>query len=128
MPFDMGEQKNKGDQPDSQERMSFEVDKYQQIPAVYFETLSHDELSQKLKAFVHDLLLNDFSRLCNLIYRHDVAESKFNKALSYNDLEKQAAAIAELVIDREMEKRSSRKAYREHKQQQAKSIGDKDIV
>lgn len=103
------------------------LDKYQQIPAAYFESLSGDELSRRLKVFILDLLQHDFHRLCNLIYRHDVPESKFNEALSGPDIEVQAEAIAQLVIEREMQKIASRKAYREYKSREKKQTGDKDL-
>ena len=61
-----------------------ELDKYQQIPAIYFEQLSYDELMKNLTRFIFDLLQHDFHRLCNLIYRHDVDEAKFNQALQFN--------------------------------------------
>ena len=101
-----------------------ELDKYQQIPAIYFEQLSYDELMKNLTRFIFDLLQHDFHRLCNLIYRHDVDESKFNQALQLNDIEAQAKAIAALVVDREMQKVASRKAYREHKLRNENKISE----
>ncbi len=116
------------DEEDVQNQREYgNLDKYQQIPATYFESLSGDELSKRLKVFILDLLQHDFHRLCNLIYRHDVAESKFNQALSNSDIEVQAAAIAQLVIEREMQKIASRKAYREYNSGKKEQAGNKDL-
>jgi len=117
--FDEEDMKNQGEDGN--------LDKYQQIPVAYFESLSGDELSKRLKVFILDLLQHDFHRLCNLIYRHDVAENKFNQALSNPDMEAQAAAIAQLVIEREMQKITSRKAYREYKSSKKEQAGEKDL-
>lgn len=103
-----------------------DLDKYRQIPATYFEQLSYDELMKNLSRFIFDLLQHDFHRLCNLIYRHDVDESKFNQALQLSDVEAQAKAIAALVVDREMQKVASRKAYREHKLRNENKISEKE--
>ncbi len=80
-----------------------------------YESLSRNELEIRLHAFISNLLINDFEKLCNLIYRHDVAELKFNNALQLTDIGDQAWKITHLVIDREMEKVKMRKAYKEFK-------------
>jgi hypothetical protein len=49
------------------------------------------------------------------MYRHDVSESAFNKALSFSTDEERTAAIAELVIQREMQKMETRAAYAKQK-------------
>ncbi len=51
-----------------------------------------------------------------MIYRHDVDEAQFHKAMQLTNLSQQAAAIADLVIQRELQKVESRKAYRRHKE------------
>ena len=51
-----------------------------------------------------------------MIYRHDVLESKFNQALDSGDITVQANEIADLVIERELQKVESRKAYRKEKE------------
>ncbi len=86
-----------------------------------YETFSRDELRKRLQDFIADLLEHDFQKLCNLIYRHDVKEEKFRQALQYSNIEEQASEIAELVIERELQKVETRKAYRELKNR--KNIG-----
>ena len=88
-----------------------------------YESLSRNELEMRLHTFISELLAHDFEKLCNLIYRHDVEETKFNNALQLPDIDDQAWKITHLVIDREMEKVKMRKAYKEYKdEQKRKSI------
>lgn len=77
--------------------------------------LDHDTLHSRLRLFIADLLTNDFEQLCALMYRHDVNESAFNQALSFSTDEERTAAIAELVIQREMQKMETRMAYAKQK-------------
>ena len=90
-----------------------------------YETLSRDELRKRLQGFIADLLEHDFQKLCNLIYRHDVKEEKFRQALQSSNIKEQAYEIAELVIERELQKVETRKAYREWKNR--KNIGPSEI-
>ena len=83
-----------------------------------YESLSRNELENRLYAFILNLLENNFEKLCNMIYRHDVNESKFNNALEHPSIEDQAWKITHLVIDREMEKVKMRKAYKNYKNEQ----------
>jgi hypothetical protein len=46
-----------------------------------------------------------------------VAEEKFNEALEANDIGEQANRIADLVIERELLKVKTRKAYRRYKEE-----------
>ena len=84
-----------------------------------YEILEREELKQMLEVFILELLEYDFEKLCNLAYRHDIPESQFNIALLESSVEKQASKIADLVIDRELQKVESRRAYREEKQKKA---------
>ncbi len=73
--------------------------------------LDRETLVERLKIFIADLLQHDFGKLCNLMYRHDVNERRFNEALSLPDDESRSEAIANLVIDREMQKIKIREMY-----------------
>ncbi|MBN2615734.1 MAG: hypothetical protein JXR71_08585 [Bacteroidales bacterium] len=95
---------------------STEFDRFQHIPARYFETMERSNLKQQLTLFIRELLEHDFHRLCNLIYRHDVSEPRFQEALELPDMDLQADRIADLVIEREMQKVATRKAYRKFKE------------
>lgn len=98
--------------------MNEEVFKYNEPLKSDYESLSRNELETRLHDFISNLLVNDFKKLCNLIYRHDVAETKFRNALQLPDIDDQAWKITHIVIDREMEKVKMRKAYKEFKDNQ----------
>lgn len=93
-----------------------ELYKYNEPQKNDYESLSRNELENRMFAFILNLLETNFEKLCNLIYRHDVNEEKFNNALQLPAIEDQAWKITHLVIDREMEKVKMRKAYKEYKQ------------
>lgn len=97
--------------------MSGELYKYNEPIASDYESLSRNELEHRLHSFVFNLLENNFEKLCNLIYRHDVDEVKFNNALTYPKIDDQAWRITHLVIDRELEKVKMRKAYKNYKEE-----------
>lgn len=80
-----------------------------------YETLSRDDLHNQLQIFVAELLEHNFEKLCNMIYRHDVKEEKFHEALGSGTIAEQSAQIADLVLDREMEKVRTRQAYKHEK-------------
>lgn len=84
-----------------------------------YEMLGREELKQMLQVFIVDLLEHDFEKLCNMAYRHDIPEAKFNNALQGPGVDVQAARIADLVIERELQKVESRRAYREEKQKKS---------
>lgn len=94
------------------------------IPEQLFETLNRDELKQRLTLFFSDLLQHDFNQLCTIIYRHDVSEIRFREVLQIPDLDVQAEQIADLVIERELQKIATRKAYRKYKESHFKNPGD----
>ena len=88
------------------------------IPLKYFEKPDRNELKKQLTLFILDLLVNDFRKLSALLYRHDVAERKAALAMREPTNEQKAGHLAELVIERELQKAATRKAYREYKENQ----------
>lgn len=86
------------------------------IPLKYFEEVEKNELKKRLTLFILDLLVNDFQRLTLLLYRHDVAEQKASLAMREPTNEQKASHLAELVIERELQKAATRKAYRQYKE------------
>lgn len=73
--------------------------------------LDRNALRDKLQLFIGDLLQHDFERLNALMYRHDVNEKAFNEALGLPTDRERSFAIAELVIERELQKMETRAAY-----------------
>jgi hypothetical protein len=72
-------------------------------------------MEERIADFVAGLLKRDFGHLCQLMYRHDVDERKFNAALQLPDDEQRAQEIARLVVDRELLKMKTRTAYTQWK-------------
>lgn len=84
--------------------------------------LDRNALRDKLRLFIGDLLQHDFERLCVLMYRHDVNESAFNEALGLPTDQERIFAIADLVIDRELQKMETRAAYAKAKNKDLLSL------
>ncbi len=104
--------------------MNEEIYRYNEPLKSDYELLSRNELEIRLHAFISELLAHNFEKLCNLIYRHDVDETKFNIALQLPHVDDQAWKITYLVIDREMEKVKMRNAYKKYKEQQKRKSVD----
>lgn len=64
--------------------------------------------------FINDLIQNDFNRLLSILYRVDISEEKLKLKLAEHKDRKipSAEIIANLLIEREEEKITSRKKYR----------------
>lgn len=72
-------------------------------------TISSEEIKEKLTAFINDLINHDFEKLVFYLYRIDVNEAKMKKLLDQRDGENAAGLIADLIIERQIEKIKSRK-------------------
>lgn len=81
------------------------------------EKTSLEELKEKLANQINHLINHDFEKLVNILYRVDVDESRMRKLLDSGKGENAAGLIADLVIERQLQKAESRK----------KSASDKNI-
>ena len=72
-------------------------------------TITSEEIKEKLTAFINDLINHDFEKLVFYLYRIDVNEAKMKKLLDQRDGENAAGLIADLIIERQIEKIKSRK-------------------
>ncbi|MDT8392712.1 MAG: hypothetical protein RQ761_02635 [Bacteroidales bacterium] len=70
---------------------------------------------QKLTQLIRHLLDHDMYRLLNAMYRLDVSEAKFSKAMHSPDRDEAARSIASLVLEREMQKVKTRLHYKKHR-------------
>ncbi|HMU44941.1 MAG TPA: hypothetical protein PKC72_01175 [Chitinophagaceae bacterium] len=73
------------------------------------EKASLEELKEKLSTQINYLINHDFEKLVSILYRIDVNESKMRKLLESNKGENAAGLIADLVIERQLQKAESRK-------------------
>ena len=87
-------------------------DEATQLPELYFA--NRDAFEKRLgliEAGVYDLLMNNSEQLAWLLYRIDVREKDSKKAFEENSTQQIAAALTQLIIQRQMEKYESRKKY-----------------
>jgi hypothetical protein len=69
-------------------------------------------IREKLALLIAHLMQNNFEKLCQTMYRLDVSEARFDKAMHEHDLPDIPYAIADLVIEREMQKVRTRIMYK----------------
>lgn len=67
------------------------------------------ELKQKLSIYINDLINHDFQKLVSLLYRIDVNENKMRNLLEQKEGENAGGLIADLIIERQLQKIESRK-------------------
>ena len=68
------------------------------------EQLKNRLLLDQFTGYIRRLILNDFEKLVNLLYRIDVDENKLRQLLNDSDSEDSAKIIAALIINRQIEK------------------------
>ncbi len=74
-------------------------------------SFSFDELKEKLAAHINGLINHDFNQLVGLLYRIDINETKLRQVLNESPGEDAGKIIAELVIERQMQKIQSRRQF-----------------
>jgi hypothetical protein len=79
------------------------------------ESIDLNTLHKKLALLVAYLMENDMHRLLNAMYRLDVSEVKFHEAMHSLSKEEAAIRVADLIIEREMQKVKTRLHYRKHR-------------
>lgn len=72
---------------------------------------THEALKNRLAIKVNDLINNDFTQLVSLLYKVDVNEAKLKRLLKENDTNA-GDIIAELIIERQLQKIKSRRESR----------------
>jgi hypothetical protein len=77
------------------------------------DNISLKELKEKLSAHIDHLIQSDIEKLVFLLYRVDVNEEKMRALLAQKEGENAAPLIADLVIERQLEKIRSRQQYRQ---------------
>jgi hypothetical protein len=70
---------------------------------------------EKLSLVIRYLIDHDMHRLLNAMYRLDVSEAKFHDAMAGLDKDEAAAKVADLVLEREMQKVQTRLHYRKYR-------------
>ncbi|HEY6062022.1 MAG TPA: hypothetical protein VIV35_00335 [Chitinophagaceae bacterium] len=77
------------------------------------DNIPPEELQQKLALHVNHLINHDFEKLVSLLYRIDVNEKKIRQLLGQKEGENAAGLIADLIIERQLQKIKSRQQFRQ---------------
>ena len=73
--------------------------------------IAWDAILDELGRRVEFLLKHDFERLMSCMYMIDISEQRFSEAVKSPEKDRPARAIAQLILEREVEKMESRKRY-----------------
>lgn len=71
-----------------------------------------NELREELIVYINDLLLHNFNKLVQLLYRIDVSEQKLKTLLHENPQTDAAVIITDLIIKRQEEKIKARQSFK----------------
>jgi hypothetical protein len=75
------------------------------------EQLMQPSLLNELALFINDLIITDFTKLVQMLYRIDISEKKLNQLLSDNTDKDAGKIIAEMIIERQLQKIKSRQQF-----------------
>ena len=74
--------------------------------------LDRNMIREKLAVLIAHLMETNFEKLCQAMYRLDVSESRFDQVMHEKPVEEIPYAVADLVIEREMQKVKTRMMYK----------------
>jgi len=87
-----------------------------QLEAIFaikeLDVLRSESVYAELSAFINKLLLTNFERLVQLLYRIDVSEMRLKSLLKDNPKEDAGNIIASLIIERQAQKIISRQQFK----------------
>lgn len=67
---------------------------------------------QRLVEYINGLITNDFNKLIYVLYRLDISEKKLKQLLAGHQQTDAGLLIANMIIERQLQKIQSRKQYR----------------
>ena len=76
------------------------------------DVFQKQELKEQLISIVNSLLLHDFNKLVQILYRVDVREQKLKELLQKNPQTDAAIIIADLLIERQEEKIKTKQSFK----------------
>jgi len=74
--------------------------------------LDSNAIREKLAILIAHLMQNNFEKLCQAMYRLDVSEVKFHQVMTEKPTGEIPSSLADLVIEREMQKVRTRIMYK----------------
>jgi len=75
------------------------------------QSANNDQLRERIIALINTLINEDFHALLQLLYRIDVSENIIRSSLKNNSNTMTADVIADLIIERQLQKIESRKIF-----------------
>ena len=72
-----------------------------------------NELKEKLKEYCNHLIKTNFEKMVGILYRIDVSEVKLKQVLNQNPGEDAGEIIAQLIIERQLQKIQTRKNFKQ---------------
>lgn len=78
-----------------------------------------EKIREQLISLINELINNDLNTLLQLLYRIDVDENKIRQYLEYNTHTNSAFILADLIIERQLQKIKSRKQFSGNKNQES---------
>ena len=72
-----------------------------------------NELKEKLKEYCNYLIKTNFEKMVGILYRIDVSEVKLKQVLNQNPGEDAGEIIAQLIIERQLQKIQTRKNFKQ---------------
>lgn len=75
------------------------------------ENISYEKLREAVARQINPLITNDFNKLLSLLYRIDINENKLKNMLAKNPSTEASLLIADLIIERQLQKIESRKMF-----------------
>lgn len=76
------------------------------------DSMSNEVLLEKLSSHINHLIQSDFQKLISVLYRVDVDEKKLKQLLEDNSERDAGTIIAELIVERQLQKIRSRQQYK----------------
>ncbi len=73
------------------------------------EGVSMDQLKNIIARVINPLIINNFNKLISILYRMDINEAKLRQLLHENPAEDAGTILAELIIERQLQKLKSQK-------------------
>src|ERR1051325_1609887 len=77
------------------------------------EKISFTEIRDRLSQYINDLIVNDFQKLVSILYRIDISEARLKKLLQEENHEDAGRVIADMIIQRQLEKIKTRQQFKQ---------------
>ena len=90
----------------------FDIERFGDMPVGNDQQELLDNLKRFLEEKINHLIEHDVDKLLSLLYRIDVSEKKVRAILAAHPHQDAAPLIAELIIERQIQKLISRKKYK----------------